>query len=60
MGIHVCSHSFFMTIDPARPSAALPVSTDTTVDVTVLAVGWATLVGQVTFCVAVMVAAFPP
>ena len=43
-----------ITIEPARPSVALPVSTDTMVDVTVLA-GIA-----VAFCVAVTVAGFPP
>jgi hypothetical protein len=43
-----------ITIEPANPSAALPVSTDTTVDVTVLA-------GiVVAFCEAVTVAIAPP
>jgi hypothetical protein len=52
--IHVLAHVFMITIEPARPSAALPVSTDTTVDVTVLA---GTVV---TSGVAVIVATFPP
>jgi hypothetical protein len=51
-------------MEPARPSAAFPVSTETTVDVTVLAGNPATLVGDgdmaVTSCVAVRVAIFPP
>ena len=47
-----------ITIEPARPSAALPVSTDTTVDVTVLA--GSALVGiVVAFFEAVAVAMFP-
>ena len=64
MVIQVWAHVFIITIEPARPSAAFPVSTDTSVDVTVLAGIAATLVGHggivVTFCVAVTVATFPP
>jgi hypothetical protein len=54
---------FMMTIEPAKPRAALPVSTDTSVDITVLAGNTATLVDDgiaVTLCVAVTVATFPP